>query len=976
MDLLNSVRKQRELFSQTLSMSEMPSTLNLDREVGGNNMTGIRRPALSPRNKKTGVSDARLLVSSLRSKREDLIKRYESTPTQDDIDQENNSTSNKKPVVDMSWLKEGRQTEEDRTGAYSGISRPAKVDYSKFEKRDEPTRPSGVFEGHPTSNISNNVKKAADSFSSTTLQSPTTKKKESVVFNKSKLERSSSLSSPKAKKLGLNPGADSWIKQDLKEDTDQEKNKVVDASWIKNDTCIGVDYDRKGAVSKAGQKPEIGNEGARKAPVPAWVKNVEDDQERVGSPIVKRKPSVTAVLSRDYRRKSVESASPWAKKEEDNEEELNPRAKLKPVKKISRNSDDRRKSAPASSWIKQGGTTPQDNAIDEKAKRPAVPPWMKNGKHARNTSGDKLFEQALDKGPNSEESTGFDQGLSSSLAPRSPVAKLGIKRFNADAKSPVSSPEWAKPKLVSPRAGSVNALSAMSSRATTSSSYVIQPQAEETTKVGIFKNKASLRLTKPVLSPSNNGIKAVRLKWEAAQRSPNTKESGSTKKFDFERTSNFSSLKKSMEKISLGIDAESLASQQECRNSDPCEELVETLSADQSSVLEYGDANFSFDHYNYGEDEEQEGDTKEEKSFDYEETSEGSTYKVDNYQKDFNAAIPIQSPWGAPPDAFDSIDSSEFADMKIISIAPSETEYESPVDVDQAGFITSISPTFQDYSQHRRTTVDRNLANGRIHHQVARNSLLFPPTQEGEEGKAYVMFAGEDGELDPIFQVDGEIENKLKSNKGMFKSLKKGLVGSTKKDAYGSFPEDTLEVSQDATDDHDTAISSITRSVISGTHGHGSLKSEGSGKPNMPLGVLNGFFKAARKLQQKSKRKYGRGRSMSNKPTIEQRRRGDMIVDFKPQAVMVPNSPSVTVSTTREAAPSAATATQQDVQLWPQMHSNAPVALPTALKQHSRAPSHTPIVPERSFGTYGGLAGSRSKAVDATIAAIPNLASW
>ena len=84
-----------------------------------------------------------------------------------------------------------------------------------------------------------------------------------------------------------------------------------------------------------------------------------------------------------------------------------------------------------------------------------------------------------------------------------------------------------------------------------------------------------------------------------------------------------------------------------------------------------------------------------------------------------------------------------------------------------------------------------------------------------------------------------------------------------------------------------------------------------------------------------------------------------MIVDFKPQAVMVP------------------TAAPDDVQLWPNFQNPEPAPLPRP-PTHSRPPPLVPVtgVDDRRFGTYGGLASSRSKAVDASIAPIQSLASW
>lgn len=174
------------------------------------------------------------------------------------------------------------------------------------------------------------------------------------------------------------------------------------------------------------------------------------------------------------------------------------------------------------------------------------------------------------------------------------------------------------------------------------------------------------------------------------------------------------------------------------------------------------------------------------------------------------------------------------------------------------------------------------LATSRTRYKVARHSLLSssPPDPCTKRKRRLSMGV----EADPIFQVFEEIENKPnrrfrsflqvtstkareddsssgqeenKPSKSMFKILKKGL--STPQNKKESFEEVSPEDQCD-----NTTISSITRSV---TSNHAQQKVPES-KQNMPLGVLNGIFKAAKKLQNKKKRKAKshRMRSLSKDP--------------------------------------------------------------------------------------------------------------
>lgn len=933
-----------------------------------------RRQALSPTddNKKSGLNNTRQLVSSLRSKREDLIKRYDPSATvsnnrQDEPDQENDADANKKSVVDLSWLNEDRQTEEDRTSA-SGC-RPGKLDYSKYEKRDEAkplSSSGGGFEGYKSK-----VRKVVDS---------------STIENQIKplAKQQPLLSSPKARN-SISSEADSWIKRDTEEAvTGPIISKVVEASWIKNGNQPQV----VNATIKL-QSPKTLATTRKVAGPRSWVMHPNDEYGSVGSPVlIKRKSAVVAAGSSENRRKSVESTVLRVKKEEDKEEKMNPRAMLKSTKKkSSRQLDDRRKSAPAASWIKHG-SAPQDeldsapSPEEHDSNRKVEAPWI--FKNRIRTSSGEVSPQISSNGgvihPKIGAASGLGPGATTTLAPGSPLARFSSKRMDITAKNPASSPEWTRAKLSSPRGGNITSKAMLFDEGNAppvSASKPSQPSKMDSgIKVGMLdSSKASIARVAPAMAspflPSNDSIMTARQRWEAAQLSE--KGFSSTKKLDFERSSEFSSLKKSMERISFGLDTDSpeahRSQAEQSGQDDRSEQSVANGSTDQSAVFEYGDANFSFrDDY---QDQENVDSTKpEEYGFEYDEASEGSTYKVDNYQKEFNAAIPIQCPWETPADAFDNL-ASDMEDMKIISIAPSGTEFEAPFEFDPLG------STFRDSAYASKPSTDRNLVKGRTCYHVGRKSAMYANsvTQDDENGAGYVMFGGED-EADPIFQVSGEIENRVRSNKGMFKILKKGLVNSVRKDSSEDVSDLALEASGDATDDQcsytGTTISSITRSVIS------QPMSADSNKPAMPLGVFNGFFKAARKLKKKSKKKSRRGRSMSNKaPTAIQRQnaiqreRGDMIVDFKPQTVA-------------GLPPTEAAETSPGVQLWPDVQKPEPEPMPRPPNHHNFAPPHVPalttikpiIGDDRRFGTYGGLASSRSKAVDASNSHIQSLASW
>ena len=957
MDLLSSVRKQRELFSQSLTTAVVVST-QIDAGTTSSNVTeehSTRRMALSPRNKKSGLNNATQRVSSIRYKQEDLVKQYESSTGKTD-EQEN---CMRRSIVNLSGSqKDKRQTEEDRARL------PSKVQHSKYKTRDKPK----------TSSCGN------------------------AIWNKQSLESeptlisSTVLSSPRiTKSFGNSPKSESnsWIKRDfIQESSSRSQEKAIVASRIKEI----ISQTQKQPVSRKIMEPpwikkadeqSIGSPGILKGKLfgSAIVRDVagesccitsEDIGEKghVRSPRPLRKQPCIAV-SRDFqRRKSVGSFPTWAIKGEKDDEERNPRAMLKPVtKKLD---EDRRKSAPTASWIRQ----PSPDRVETDNVKQNVAPWLQNDGQTMDTLVVKPSSVKELSAANSK----------TARHPESPTIKVSTEPFSISAKSAQAKPKLASPthsKLSSPCNGKISSRAKLFEEADALPPFFSRVLQETSTgfrdKVDRFKEASNPPPVTSYEPPRNEGIKSARLKWEAAQRSQHINGiTRNAKQLYFERSSNFSSLRKSAEKISLGLDPDSPEShdplKEEPEKNNGTEECSVNDSVEPFVVFEYGDANFSFnDIY---PNEEEGGLFQDEFGFEYDKASESSTFKVDNYPKDFNTAISIQSPWETPPDAFDHI-TSNFGDMKIISIAPSETEYESPVEHDSG--IPSVESTFPEFVLEDTEHTSKNSMGARSHRRVATNPHLHASEPEkrteNKRGTAYIMFGNtEQDQVDPIFQSFGEIENKVK-NKSMFKMLKKGLVSTTISSSRKNSDEVTegaMEATEDFTEDDkcsqngESAMSSITRSV--NTHNVGSRNSSDSNN-KAPLGVLNGFFKAALKLQKKKKKKKSRGRSINKPLPTVQKAQGEMIVDFGPQDFPAPEVVDTTAA--------------DDAQLWHDLQQQEFEPKPTPLLTSKRTPSQAPIenlkktVDGRRFGAVGGLASTRSKAIEATIEPIvTNLASW
>jgi hypothetical protein len=196
--------------------------------------------------------------------------------------------------------------------------------------------------------------------------------------------------------------------------------------------------------------------------------------------------------------------------------------------------------------------------------------------------------------------------------------------------------------------------------------------------------------------------------------------------------------------------------------------------------------------------------------------------------------------------------------MSVVSNSPCLTPRENQVEASQ----------FAEHLGEPMFASEQFLATSRTRYKVARDSLLSSSAHQPAIRRKRKLSV--DVEADPIFQVFGAIENKPnrgfrgflqysstkareddsssgheenKPSKSMFKMLKKGLSTPTAKirGAHDYAPEDYCD---------STTISSITRSVTSNLP-----PKPFEPKQSMPLGVLNGIFKAAKKLQSKKKRK-------------------------------------------------------------------------------------------------------------------------
>ncbi|CAB9503138.1 expressed unknown protein [Seminavis robusta] len=540
-----------------------------------------------------------------------------------------------------------------------------------------------------------------------------------------------------------------------------------------------------------------------------------------------------------------------------------------------------------------------------------------------------------------------------------------------------------------------------------------------------FNDKVSLFEPRKQLSDTfnpNDGVKAAKMYWESPKRLGGKKQlSAFTKvaaekptKVVAEKKTNISSLINAMEKFSMGEEFEVVG---DIDDEIEAEEAAEVLPADEEVVvgmhpdddtwvsrssgensdpefIEYGDANFMITTTDRSEEGQEHCEPTDIRMNACEETSEGSTYKIDNYHKDFNESIPIQSPWIHPNDTYAAGYGIDRSAMTIVSVvqSPSKQGCDSAVDEEQAALKRQDQSSSSSAKSKRGKSRDKSLTTRRTHHQVACGSLLSATKKPPARSKS--AHCPGQTTADPIFQVNDDDEQKIMQNiikilskkgedefcitngyemenkpsKSMFKKLKKGLGKSRAKDdidlASGYFPtdEETLEL---ICTDNRTTMSSITRSVNSNP-GDSSQKS-GDSKP-MPLSVLNGFFKAARKLQKSAKRKKSRrrGRSMnSSKPPLERH-----------STTKAYNKQTQSMEATAEEEEFDASADSlEEVQLWPSVPQQQPQQQP--IGPSVMIPGVSALTEDRKFGAYGGLASSRSKALNESITpAIQSLASW
>ena len=819
-----------------------------------------------------------------------------------------------------------------------------------------------------------------------------------------------------AEKSPLKAADTSWIKKtNSSNNADQSeqqapKPEIVDSAWIRKgnnalDSTGEFDTNnkqffvhRKEIKAVLQDNPMaspprdlVGAEGivgGRKALFePTMSKKENSKEKKVDIKAARKSLLVTRKQPKEVhnRRKSAPINVAWMKKEERAphfERTLSPQKR----KDISNECDveDRKKVSEPSSWIKQKteGTYAEKNQQTTSNVRPVKDtPWIKHEAQTTRANKDAMLQQISAPGVYRGAANASPNIFLYRTSKQPPIHSsiLDERKDHTDADSEkakalsaqneqkrgfvcpkgVAPPEWLRsPKLVHAKADSTNNDDGQSSDTDVEDQQEPQ-QLNLGAKVNMFDNHGH-----------DNNTKRSRFFWEISEVSSQPR--GRPTNPNIAGSAMISSLMETMEKISLGqgaaiIDEPSNDFEQ---RDDLVEKSADSAFLDQYSdveAFEYGDANFSFTDVYQGCEETSENGYL----VDCDDVSEGSTYKVDNYHKDFNSSIHIQSPWQhheEPPESIIAYDEScgpydelcapeMTTTMKIVSIAPSESYYEEP---------NGASPNHNQVCSIPRDSIDeipfqkesKNLFICRSHNHVSRHSILS--TSDNQRKEASDERGRQREDVDPIFQVsDYDPKSKTargfinflskpaaaeqeepKSTKGVFRILKKGL-GSASASKEGSVVEDTAEEVSEEASNARTTLSSITRSVYSNP---GESVRSGDGKPLG--GVLNGFFKAARKYQKKRKAKAdNRGRSMSNKPPVGRTPAGSI----PPKTAVQPPA---------------------EVQLWP-AKDNFEAAVPDSMPPPMLSPNI-----DRRFGAYGGLASVRSKALDTSSVCLQSLASW
>lgn len=1095
MELLNSIKKQRELFSHDLSTAKMPNELEMDNDASE------RRP-LSPRNKKAGVNDTRQLVSSLRSKREDLVKRYEraqqapNTAVNVRPENEENTRFNNKAVVDMSLLESAKDTmhsslKRDTTNDLSARVKSFQDKMKNMEELEERPKPRSIveslekFEGkrlnieEPSEGqVGEKATKThvKESWRRSSEERDSTARPSYLLRNDSSLQKecpssiittSQTPKSSVATSLGDESRRKSFPTTVQKGTIDASfpataRKGTTDTSWIRRRPSSEEDN------SESNTKPDE-ESPANVSSTPAKAQtNIENYRSTTVTP---KEAKASFIKTED--RGSTETSIQTSYKNKVGSKI--PRKHVAPSTEDSTDTAEKPKtSTPSAPWIKQStekciGVSNSCRTLGqysqpEKKFVPTPPSWTKKTPLIMDTS-DPTTGSAMRRslGSGLAVAGAPARGRKETEARRKSVGDLSWIKRHEDTESeekPIDSrpkAPWVRaegeelPLLKSPTMKRTRPIA--SSRAASRPGPTVEDSAFEeesgrkaagddsndesnqephslalSDKVSLFESAGKSQTTAVLEEEPKDDVQTIREKWKAVDKSlavenpivpllfakvtakpaatmartdavlkrpPELKTTPSRRVSMQAKPTKISNLISKMEKFSQGGEFECDESVGPEAQNEACfarDEVSRYNDEDQDMMGpqrsyepsqgheygEYGDANFSFD----GDDQADESPDQQSYLFEEsDEASEGSTYKIDNYHKEFNETIPIDGPWMHPHvdteprvintdfDEFGDFTCSERNTMTILSIAPCRSLAAPSYEVDETGY---AEPTSQE-QHYRDQRPPRSLATRRTYHQVARNCLLSKTPKGHKRSKSVGGFVSFGEEADPIFLATDDSDHKSsirimkkfilsrprddegcnsnsqeenKPSKSVFNILKKGLGSSSSSKKDDAYEHTTLEGTHEETavdgeyhqgfrtDASRTTISSITRSVTSGD----------SNKPvaAMPLGVLNGFFKAARKLQKKSKKKPGRGRSVSNYNQVP--------TGMRAEYVLPPMPPT-------------------EVQLWP----NPQVPDPT---DKTAVANPDVVVGDRRFGAYGGLAASRSKALNTAAPEIQSMASW
>lgn len=887
MELLSSIKKQRELFSQTLSTAQMPSELKLDSERKPNvPVEESPRQPLSPRNRKSGMNDAGIFVSSLRTKREDLIKRFEesNTPrsqyksvppslldplrsrssTSDSLefgsDEENEMTikGKRNTLSQVSPQKEAATTESKVPGfsqslstvrnSLKKVSCPEEAYRTKEKQKSNANIPWIKDDKELVFSIKNPTEATAKKEEESTDLKGALKGK-NLPFFKTALAKGNNTDEAKVFKDSVNNcfTGKGWIKEELSL-TDLRTNRSTPTGGLGGLKATSADNDKTSDSSSIKSREETAK---------VWIK----PKEPIGWNLEKSLKR-TAVLDSKSWIKTDDSAAPTI---------ILKNSKLVGPPDLSTQSAcagsdgnavnrDIRESLPEvskkkiidTSWIKRdlssGELSESDNITAAKGEKEKIERTKSIGASPTERSFYNVELKKVDRSRSKPKYKGSSRRETSS-APRGRNRVIG----RGDRSSVNPKPRDRQGKLPLPN------------------------------KLVFERKVVPSPFTRPVfpqeLSANLSGIKNARLYWKQNEKKDACGSAGreqpinGTLPKERQKSDKLASIIDSMERFSRGEfpnlpDQENRLVANESLSTDMLESGQDNISNKKASIDD-GKANMKRMDAKDGKRDHDEGSTSTYYSgiecyFHDDDESESSIYQVDSYQDHFAIETPLQTSWSEQMLHEEYYDNpSQEYEMKIVSVL-SSGDGQNPTGVNHATEIPVIE-------------IDGMFVS-RVRYRVARHSLLSssPPRRIDEQRKHEQM----NREGDPVFQVCDDAENKpmrvfkslLQSAKGgdfdgfgshnsnkptksMFKILKESLgQSSAKKESTDAITEDHCD---------NTTISSITRSVTS-SHPQKTADT----KQHAPLAVLNGIFKAAKKLQKKRKTKTGHSRRLSKEKRL------------------------------------------------------------------------------------------------------------